>query len=129
MRYVSSGWKLFAIQLYLTKIRKSTECFFNTCQLIGYKSGSSRRTYTICIDVQVAACYTHYCTRLNALIKTLDQYLEVLEMQLGLYSTSWKQHLEGLHALHTQLERTGLCSGHIFGNTPYISCCYNIISM
>jgi len=26
-------------------------------QLIGYKSGSSRQTYTICMDVQVAACY------------------------------------------------------------------------
>lgn len=34
--------------------------------------------------------YTTIAQRLNALIKTLDQYLEVLEMQLGLYSTSWK---------------------------------------
>jgi len=40
---------------------------------------------------------------MNASIKTLNQYLEVLEIRVRLYSTMWKQHVGGLPALRTQL--------------------------
>ena len=40
---------------------------------------------------------------MNALIKTLSLYLEVLQIRVELCSTTWKQPALGLHALHTQL--------------------------
>jgi len=47
--------------------------------------------------------------------------LEVLEVQLGLYSTMWKWNLEGLHALHTHwLEKNWLVQYGVGIITPYM---------
>lgn len=63
------------------------------------------------MDVQMAACYTHYRTMFECIDQTLDQYLEVLEMQLQGFilpcgSNMWRDCMPSIHSW----KRNGLCS-------------------
>jgi len=52
----------------------------------------------------MSECYTYTIAQCTyASIKSLNQYLEVLQMQVGGYCTMWKQLVQGLLVLHTQL--------------------------